>query len=76
MPWLKQKLREISARTRQFAKLRSSVALGTFVIAMVVSLNFPLWCFGLICCVLFLYLRPEPPQIGREVARKVALSDE
>ena len=66
---------EISARARQFAKLRSSVALGTFVIAMVVSLNFPLWCFGFICCVLLLYLRPEPPQIGREVARKVALSD-
>jgi uncharacterized membrane protein len=66
---------EISARARQFAKLRSSVALGTFVIAMVVSLNFPLWCFGLICCVLLLYLRPEPPQIGREVARKLALSD-
>ena len=31
--------------------------------------------FGLICCVLLLYLRPEPPEIGREVARKVALSD-
>ena len=40
-----------------------------------VSLKFPLWCFGLICCVLLLYLRPEPPEIGREVARKVALSD-
>jgi uncharacterized membrane protein len=66
---------EISARARQFAKLRSSVALGIFVIAMLVSLKFPLWCFGLICCVLLFYLRPEPPEIGREVARKVALSD-
>jgi uncharacterized membrane protein len=66
---------EISARARRFAKLRSSVALGTFVIAMLVSLKFPLWCFGLICCVLLFYLRPEPPEIGREVARKVALSD-
>jgi hypothetical protein len=35
----------------------------------------PLWGFGLICCVLLLYLRPEPSEIGREVARKVPLSD-
>ena len=47
----------------------------TFVVAMLVSLKFPLWGFGLIRCVLLLYLRPEPPEIGREVARKVPLSD-
>jgi uncharacterized membrane protein len=62
---------EFPARARQFAKVRSSVALGTFVIAMLVSLKLPLWGFGLICCVLLLYLQPEPPEIGREVARKV-----
>lgn len=50
----------ISARTRRIARLRSLLALGTFIIAMLVSLKFPLCGFGLVCCALLLYLRPEP----------------
>jgi len=50
---------EMSARTRRFAKVRSSVTLGTFVIAMLVSLKSPSWGFGLVCCALLVYLRPE-----------------
>jgi uncharacterized membrane protein len=50
----------ISARTRQIARLRSFVALGIFIIAMLVSLKFPLCGFGLVCGALLLYLRPEP----------------
>jgi hypothetical protein len=51
---------EISPRTRRFAKTRSLFTLGTFFIAMLVSLKFPLLGFGLICCALLVYLRPEP----------------
>ena len=65
---------EISARTRRFVKVRSSVTLGTFVIAMLVSLKFPSLGFGLVCCALLVYLRPEPPGTGRE-GLEVALSD-
>jgi uncharacterized membrane protein len=50
---------EISARTQRFAKIRSLFTLGTFVIAMLVALKFPSLGFGLICCALFVYLRPE-----------------
>ena len=61
---------EISPRTRRFATTRSLVALGTFVVAMLVSLKLPLWGFGLTCCGVLLYLRPEPPGTGRKGARK------
>ena len=50
---------EISARTQRFAKIRSLFTLGTFVIAMLVALKFPSLGFGLICCALLVYLRPE-----------------
>jgi uncharacterized membrane protein len=51
---------EISDRTRRLAKLRSVVAFGLFLTAMLLSLKFPLWGFGLVCCAVLLYLRPEP----------------
>ena len=50
---------EISARTQRFAKIRPLFTLGTFVIAMLVALKFPSLGFGLICCALLVYLRPE-----------------
>jgi len=57
---------EIPYRTRRLVKLRSLVALGLFVTAMLVSLWFP-WCgFGFVCCAVLLYLRPEPPGTGGE----------
>jgi uncharacterized membrane protein len=40
-------------------RVRSLVTLGLFAIAMVVSLKFPLWGFGLVPCILFAHLRPE-----------------
>jgi uncharacterized membrane protein len=48
-----------SARIRQTTRVRSFVTLGFFLIAVVLSLKFPLWGFGLVSCVLFAYLRPE-----------------
>jgi uncharacterized membrane protein len=52
----------VSARMRQMTRARSFVTLGMFVVATVVALEFPLWSFALICCVLFAYLRPEAPR--------------
>ena len=63
---------EISPRTRQIAKVRTFVALGIFVVAMLLSLKFPLMGFGLVCGALLLYLRPEPPWTRRAAAGKVA----
>ena len=55
---------EIPHRARKLAKLRSFLAFGLFVTAMLVSLWFP-WCaFGLVCCAVLLYLQPELPGTG------------
>jgi len=65
---------EISARTRRFAKARSSVTLGTFILAMLVSLKSPSVGFGLICCALLVYLQPELPGVGSEDVGKIPSS--
>jgi len=65
---------EISARTRRFAKARSSVTLGAFIVAMLVSLKSPSLSFALICCALLVYLRPEPAGADDESANKVNTS--
>lgn len=57
---------EISHRTRRLAKARSFFALGLLLTAMLVSLKVPLLGFGLVCCAVLLYLRPEPPGIPRD----------
>jgi hypothetical protein len=51
--------KKVSAGMRQVTRVRSVVTLGMFAVAMVLSLKFPLWGFGLVLCVLFAYLRPE-----------------
>ena len=54
--------KKVSPRMQQVTRLRSVVTLGIFAIAMVISVKFPLWGFGLVPCVLFAYLRPESVQ--------------
>ena len=51
--------KKVSPRMQQVTRVRSVVTLGIFAIAMVISVKFPLWGFGLVPCVLFGYLRPE-----------------
>ena len=68
-------IEEISLRSRRFAMVRSAVTLGTFVLAMLVSLQSSYSGFGLVCGALLFYMRPEPPWTGREVINKVASSD-
>jgi hypothetical protein len=46
--------------------MRSLLTLGSFIFAMLVSLKVPLVGFGLICCGLLVYLRPEVPGVGHE----------
>ena len=65
---------EISVRTRRFARARSSVTLGTFIVAMLVSLKSPSLGFGLICGALLVYLQPELPGVGSEGVGKVPSS--
>jgi uncharacterized membrane protein len=50
---------KVSARMRRITRTRSFLTLGIFAIAMLLSLKFPLWGFGLVCCVLLVYLWPE-----------------
>src|SRR5262245_62122163 len=54
---------EVSARMRRITRTRSFLTLGMFAIAMLLSLKFPLWGFGLVCCVLLVYLWPEAPEV-------------
>jgi uncharacterized membrane protein len=63
---------EISHRTRRLAKVRSFIAFGLFLTAMFVSLKFPPWGFGLVCCAVLLYLRPEPPGSRAGAIAKIA----
>jgi uncharacterized membrane protein len=61
----------VSARMQRITRTRSFLTLGMFVIAMLLSLKFPLWGFGLVCCVLLVYLRPEAP--GAHMKRRATL---
>jgi len=65
-------VKEISARTRRFTKVRSSATLGTLIVAMLVSLKSASLGFGLICCALLVYLQPELPWVGSEDVGKVS----
>ena len=67
---------EISHHARRLARIRSLLALGLFLTGMLVSLKFPLCGFGLVCCAVLLYLRPEPPGIRGDRADQVLLKDE
>jgi uncharacterized membrane protein len=56
---------DVTPRTRRFTRARSFLTLGVFLLAMSVSFWSPYCAFGLVCCVLLIYLRPRVP-IRRE----------
>jgi uncharacterized membrane protein len=60
---LTQAVEEIPHRTRRVARVRSFLAFGLFLTAMLVSLKLPFLGFGLVCFALLLYLRPELPGV-------------
>lgn len=51
---------KLSHQTRRVAKVRSVLAFGLFLSAMLISFKLPQWAFGLVCCAVLLYLVPEP----------------
>lgn len=57
---------DLSRRIRRLARMRSLVAFGLFLTAMLVSFKFPRWGFGLVCCAVLLYLQPDPSGTRRE----------
>jgi hypothetical protein len=61
-------IEQISSRTRRLTQIRSLIAFGLFLNAMLGSLKFPLCGFGLVCCAVLLHLRPEPPGIHEDGA--------
>jgi uncharacterized membrane protein len=69
-------LEEVSHQTRRLARIRSLIAFGLFLTGMLGSLKFPLCGFGLVCCAVLLYLRPEPPGIRGDSADQALLKDE
>ncbi|HXO96263.1 MAG TPA: TMEM175 family protein [Chthoniobacterales bacterium] len=61
--------RGVSIRVRKIRRARSILTLAIFLGSMLISLRFPLCGFGLVCCVVFAYLRPEPPNVDVAEAR-------
>lgn len=57
---------DVSPTTRRFTRVRALITLGIFAMAPFVSYWSPLSGFGLVCCVLLIYLRPQVPGEGLE----------
>jgi len=57
---------EVSPTIRRITRVRALMTLGIFVTAAFVAHWFPLLGFGLVCCVLLTYLRPQVPGEGLE----------
>jgi uncharacterized membrane protein len=64
---------EISTQARRMMRVRSFMTLGAFTIAMVLSVKFPLYGLGLVCCCLVFYLRPEAPHSVGKGSRILAI---
>ncbi len=56
--------REVSPTTRHLTWVRALITLATFLSAACVANWHPLAGFGLVCCVLLIYLRPQVPGEG------------
>jgi uncharacterized membrane protein len=57
---------EVSPSTRHLSSVRALITLGIFALAACVAFWFPWAGFGLVCCVLLVYLRPQVPGEGLE----------
>ena len=57
-----KEMREMSPRGKRLHHTRSFITLSLFGTAMIIALWLPYVGFGLICCCLVLYLRPELPE--------------
>ena len=50
---------DVTPKTRRFTRVRSFLTLAIFLLAMSLSFWSPYCAFGLVCCVLLIYLRPH-----------------
>jgi len=57
---------ELSPSTRRLTRVRALITLGIFAMAACVAFWSPWAGFGLVCCVLLVYLRPRVPGEGLE----------
>jgi uncharacterized membrane protein len=67
-------IEEIPPQTRRLVKVRSFVAFGLFISAIVVSIKFPRLGFTFVCCAVLLYLRPELPGRNQKDTGGIATS--
>jgi uncharacterized membrane protein len=57
---------EVTPKTRRITRMRALITLGIFVGAACVAYWSPFFGFGLVCCVLLIYMRPRVPGEGTE----------
>ena len=61
-------LDEVPARVRKTMRVRAIVTLCLFAAAALVALKYPLVGLGICICCLLVYLRPDPPAVGKEIS--------
>jgi uncharacterized membrane protein len=67
---------EVSSMTRHLTTVRAVVTLGIFLTAACVAYWSPFSGFGLVCCVLLIYLRPQVPGEGLEPSQAKTKKEE
>ena len=63
---------KVSPTVRRIMRFRSITTLCLFGVAAVVALKYPLAGLGICICCLIVYLRPDPPGAGKEIAQDKA----
>jgi uncharacterized membrane protein len=58
-------LDEVPARVRKTMRVRAIATLCLFAVAALVALKYPLVGLGICICCLLVYLRPDPPDVGK-----------
>jgi hypothetical protein len=57
---------EISPTARRIVRFRSITTLCFFGVAALVALKYPLAGLGICICCLVVYLKPDPPRVGKQ----------
>jgi uncharacterized membrane protein len=57
----RESVKDVSPRERKIMRFRSIITLCIFAAAAIVALKYPLAGFGMCCCCLIVYLKPEAP---------------
>jgi uncharacterized membrane protein len=60
---------EISRTVRRIMRFRSITTLCFFGVAAVVALKYPLAGLGVCICCLIVYLKPDPPESGKQISQ-------